>query len=125
MADDSVGTTCTKCGQGREMSGARHVRTAARVGFTMVAWTGLIVVGACAAILVPINLVLIPCWLAAASSVGPLARELFDGRCEECDGVPAKAGTESTSARRAPDFARSAPRPAHERAMKGSLIGKA
>lgn len=42
------------------------------------AWAVLLALGVCCALALPLNLLLIPCWLSAASSVGPLARELLD-----------------------------------------------
>jgi len=42
------------------------------------AWAVLLPVGVCCALLLPLNLVLVPCWFAAASSLGVLARELLD-----------------------------------------------
>jgi hypothetical protein len=44
--------------------------------FVVVAWMVLLPLGACAALLLPLNIVLVPAWLAVATSVGPLARRL-------------------------------------------------
>src|SRR5262245_46849854 len=46
-----------------------------------IAWAFILFFGACLAILVPLNLILIPCWLMVGSSLGPLARELLDPHC--------------------------------------------
>lgn len=53
------------------------MKTVARWAFLGVCWTILLFLGACFAIMLPLNLVLIPCWIAMATSVGTLARELF------------------------------------------------
>ena len=53
------------------------MKTAARWAFLGVCWTILLFLGACFAIMLPLNLVLIPCWISMATSVGALARELF------------------------------------------------
>ncbi|MFX8377796.1 hypothetical protein ABTL70_20140, partial [Acinetobacter baumannii] len=53
------------------------MKTLGRWGFLVLAWSLLVPLGAAAVIMLPLNLVLVPCWLMMASSVGPLARELF------------------------------------------------
>lgn len=54
------------------------------------AWTVLLALGVCCALALPLNLLLVPCWLAAASSVGTLARNLLD--------VPTPAASPSPTA---------------------------
>jgi hypothetical protein len=83
-----------------------------------IAWAFILLFGACLAILVPLNLVLIPCWVAVGSSLGPLARELLDPKCKAC-------GAPRGSARSAANVARRASRPAHEGTMEGTLVGEA
>lgn len=45
-----------------------------------VLWTLLLAFGVGCALALPLNLVLVPCWLACAGSVGRLAEELLDKR---------------------------------------------
>lgn len=81
------------------------------VGF----WSVVLLFGACAAILLPLNLLLVPGWLAVASTVGPLARRWLDPRCAACGEVL------GSSPARAP-----APLPerrqAHARAVERGLV---
>lgn len=83
------------------------MRGIARWMFVVLAWTVLLSLGACVAIMLPLNLVLVPCWFAMASSVGPLAQRVF--------------GDPRSAARRA----RRRPRPSDERAVERRLIREA
>lgn len=47
-------------------------------------WALLLFFGACAAIMLPLNLVLVPTWFACATSVGALARKVTSPRCRDC-----------------------------------------
>ena len=76
-------------------------------GFIVLAWSVLIPLGACAAIMLPLNMVLVPLWFSAATSVGPLARTLFG---------------EYPSSNAAANVAGSATGPANERAVEGALV---
>ena len=71
---------CPRCGDGRPP--VRSSRLAWAI-FPLV-WAPLFLVGAGAALLLPLNLILVPCWLACASAVGALARRLLDPRCAAC-----------------------------------------
>ncbi len=82
-----------------------RMKNVARWGFVILVWSVLIPLGACAAIMLPLNMVLVPLWLGAATSVGPLARKLFG---------------EYPSA--AANVARGAAGPADEGAMERALI---
>jgi hypothetical protein len=44
-------------------------------------WVPMLAFGACCALLLPFNLILVPCWVAVASAVGPLARKASERRC--------------------------------------------
>jgi hypothetical protein len=86
---------------------------------TAIAWTAILLTGSALAILIPINLVLIPCWLIVGSSLGPLARELFDPKCQACASPrgfsstgPAHVSWRST-------------RPANKRAVESGLVREA
>lgn len=85
------------------------------------AWAVILLLGLCSALMMGLNVVLVPCWLVAASSLGPLARELLTPRCADC-GAPS---SEVASAPGAADVAGRAARPADERAVEGALIGEA
>lgn len=80
------------------------MRTMARWMFVVLAWTLLLSLGACVAIMLPLNLLLVPCWFAMASSVGPLAQRVF--------------GDPRSTARRAGRRAG----PSHERAVERRLV---
>lgn len=82
-------------------------------------WAVLLGFGACFAILLPLNLLLVPAWLAVGSSVGPLARKLTEPRCPSC-GAPATSRVRTRAA--LPEVARRPARPADERAMEGALV---
>lgn len=73
-------------------------------------WPPLILLGVVCALALPLNLVLVPAWLACAGSVGTLARRINEPRCIACEsGAPAEvAGREA--------------RPAHERPMESALV---
>ncbi len=104
---------CSSCG-----AEARPVQPSrAWWGVLVALWVVFLFVGACSAILLPLNMLLVPCWLAAASSVGPWARQLVDPRCGACGKIGSPA--------RAPYVARRATRPAHEGAMERALIAEA
>jgi hypothetical protein len=107
-------TGCAKCGDEKP-----PVR-APRIAWALIplAWTALLLVGACSALLLPLNLVFIPCWLACASAVGPMARKLLDPKCGAC-------GEPRGSATRPANVTRRAARRAHEGAMESGLIGEA
>lgn len=83
-------------------------------------WTLLLGFGACFAILLPLNLVLVPAWLACATSVGPMARKVTEPRCGDCG---ARAG--SAARRTATEVARGLAGPANEGAMEGALVREA
>lgn len=92
------------------------------------AWTLILGIGSALAILIPLNLVFIPCWFAVGSSLGALAREVIDPKCGAC-GAPRGASYASWSANKSAadrralaDFARRATRPANEGAVEGGLI---
>lgn len=51
---------------------------------TGLAWAIFLLFGACSALLLPLNLVLVPAWLACASAIGPLARRASEPRCRSC-----------------------------------------
>lgn len=92
------------------------------------AWTLILGIGSVLAILVPLNLILIPCWFAVGSSLGALAREVLDPKCGGC-GAPRGASYASWSANKSAadrralaDFARRAARPANEGAVEGGLV---
>lgn len=78
----------------------------------------LMALGAFLAILLPLNLLLVPCWVACASGIGELVRRLVDPKCGSC-------GDPLGSAASAAKLARRSSGPANERAMKGRLIGEA
>lgn len=48
------------------------------------AWAVLLLFGACSALLLPLNFVLVPAWLACASAIGPLARRASEPHCRAC-----------------------------------------
>ncbi len=48
------------------------------------AWVLLLLFGACAAIMLPLNLVLVPTWLVCATSIGALARKATTRTCRDC-----------------------------------------
>lgn len=81
-------------------------------------WTAVGALGVLCALALPLNLVLVPCWLACAGSVGALSRRILDPHCEGC-------GEPRGSASGAADVARRATGPAHERAMERALVGEA
>jgi hypothetical protein len=113
----SASEACAKCPTcGDDKPAVRAPRVAHAI--IPLGWAAILLFGACLAILVPLNLVLIPCWLAVGTSLGALARELLDWKCASC-------GAPRGSAARAPYVARRSPRPAHERAMEGGLVGEA
>lgn len=80
-------------------------------------WVPTLFFGACAALMLPLNLVLVPCWLACASSVGALSRRITEPRCEECSASGARIAP--------PEVARRTARPADEGAMEGALVREA
>jgi hypothetical protein len=122
-AADAAAHKCPSCGEAKATGRVPKI-----VAWTVipVMWTAMIGFGACLAILVPANLVLIPCWLMVASSLGPLAREMLDPKCEGCGeprgfsssaAAPWKKTTTASS-----NIARRTSRPTHEGAMEGGLV---
>jgi hypothetical protein len=107
-------SVCSRCGDDRPAKRAPRVALA----LIPLAWAVVLLFGAVLAILVPLNLVLIPCWLAVGTSLGALAREVLDPKCAGC-------GAPRVSAGRAAHVARRTSRPAHEGAMEGGLVGEA
>lgn len=71
---------CASCGDHNPPVRPSRVRWAV---FPLI-WTPLLALGVCSALLLPANLILVPCWLACASAVGPLARRLLDPTCGAC-----------------------------------------
>lgn len=69
-------------------------------------WVPMLALGICCALCIPLNLILVPCWVAMASAVGPLAE-----RASAPDALAEVAGRRTG--------------PADESAMEGALIGKA
>jgi hypothetical protein len=110
------GSRCSRCGD--DKAPVRAPRLAWAV--IPLVWTALILLGACSALLLPANLLLVPCWLAVGSSVGTLARELLDPKCGRCG-----ANRGSSSASRSAYVTRRPSGPTDERAMKGGLVGEA
>lgn len=104
---------CSSCGS--EASPVRRSRAWWIVVGAL--WAAFLFLGVCSALLLPLNMVLVPCWLAVASSVGPWARELLDPRCGGCGAIGSPA--------RAPYLAGGASRPADERPVEGALVGEA
>lgn len=113
-SNDVGGTRCPSCGD-REPP----VR-APRIAWAVIplVWGPLIVVGVCCALLMGLNLVLVPCWLACAGAVGPVARKLLDPKCGAC-------GEPRGSAPGAAHVAGGPAGPADERAVERRLIGEA
>ena len=105
--------SCGKCGA----EGAVVRPTRLWWAVIALAWTVFILFGACFAVMLPLNLVLVPAWLMVASAVGPLARRATEPRCRACGA--------SCPRYAAPEVPRGATRPADERAMEGALIGEA
>jgi hypothetical protein len=97
-------------------STGRVAKRLARIFVLACAWTVILGFGAALAILIPINLILIPCWLMVGSSLGPLARELFDPKCARCLDIHG-AGAANVSRRSA--------RPTNKGSMEGCLVGEA
>jgi hypothetical protein len=105
-----AGPRCAACGE-REGS-----RRPSRAWWLVVvfAWAVLLLFGACAALMLPLNLVLVPAWLSCAMAVGPLARRLTEPRCRACGASWAPAA----------EVARRLAGPADERAVEGALVGE-
>jgi hypothetical protein len=82
------------------------------------AWAALLFVGACSAIMLPLNLVLVPAWFACALSLGTLARRARSPSCRAC-------GEWDGSWSAAPEVAGGLARPADERAVERALVGEA
>lgn len=113
-ANDVGCARCPSCGdRGPAVRAPRIARA-----FVPLAWAVLIAAGMCSALLLPLNMVLIPCWLACASAVGPLARKLLDPKCGGC-------GEPRGSAARAAHVAGGPSGPSDEGAVKGRLVRKA
>lgn len=110
------GPSCSKCGD--DKPAVRAPRLAWAVIPLM--WTVIILFGAFLAILVPVNLLLIPCWMMVGSSLGPLAREILDPKCGSCG---ANRGLSSASS--SAYVTRRASGPADEGTMKGGLVREA
>lgn len=104
---------CGSCGA------LSSVRAKGRAWWLVVglAWVPLLLVGACCALLLPLNLVLVPMWLACATAVGALARRATEPRCGVCGASGARLA--------AAEVARRDAGPAQEGAMEGALIRKA
>lgn len=126
--DPAMRCDCRACG------GRGTVETPSRAwwGLVALAWALLLGFGACFAILLPLNLVLVPAWLACATAVGPMARRVTEPRCRACRATDA-ALRQTTSnvdheasraGRVASEVAGGLARPADERAMEGALIGE-
>lgn len=79
-------------------------------------WAVLLFVGACCALMLPLNLVLVPAWLACAGAVGRISDRMATPRCKDCG---------SESAARAPEVTGRTTGPAHEGSMEGALVGEA
>jgi len=103
---------CTACGAHTSFS------KPSRAYWLLIApfWAVLLFVGAGCALMLPLNLVLVPAWLAAAGSIGRISDWMATARCGECG---------SESAARAPEVSGRPARPAHEGAMEGALVGEA
>lgn len=71
---------CARCG---DDAPPRRPSPLVRV-VLVVGWAVFLLLGACCALMLPLNLVLVPCWLACASAVGPLARRATELRCGSC-----------------------------------------
>lgn len=115
----AMGCDCKACG------GMNTVVTPSRAWWVVVVavWTLLLGFGACFAILLPLNLVLVPCWLACATSVGPMARKLAETRCKACGVQPGtREALQSAARRTASEVAGRLAGPAHEGAMEGALV---
>lgn len=78
--DHGHGRDCNRC------NAKGSVKTPSPLCWVLVgfAWAGLLLLGVCCALPIPLTLVLVPSWLAIASSVGPLARALVDAKCVAC-----------------------------------------
>lgn len=117
--------TCNRCGAEARLVKPSRLRWLALGAY----WAVILLIGASFAVLMGLNLILVPCWFLAATSIGPAARQMLDPRCASCDSianyalVPAAAG--ASSAAGATYVAGSASRPADERAVKGALIREA
>lgn len=64
-----------------------------------VLWTLLLAFGVVCALALPLNLVLVPCWLACAGSVGRLAEALLDPRAKAAPGEATARGEARVVAR--------------------------
>jgi len=109
----AASSKCPRCGD--EHPAVRAPKAAWAI--IPLAWIALIALGVVSALSLPLNLVLIPCWLACASAVGQLARGLLDPKCGAC-GEP-RASTNPTAY-----VTGGSTGPAHESPMKGGLIGE-
>lgn len=117
MAEETTKSGCVKC---PSCGDGRPAVRAPRMSWVLVplAWSVLIGAGVASALLLPLNIVLIPCWLACAGAVGPLARKLLDPKCAAC-GEPRGSATGAAHLAGRPSG------PADERAVKRGLIGEA
>lgn len=113
--NDLLWKKCPKCGDGQPPVCAPRI--AAWV-IIPTAWIVLLAWGAVAFVLMPLNLVLVPCWLACACAVGPLHRKLLDPKCGACGETRGSATTVAY-------LAGSSAGPSNERSVKGRLIGEA
>lgn len=82
-------------------------------------WAVLLFVGACCALMLPLNLVLVPAWLACAGAVGRISDRMATARCGACGACG------SESAARTPEVTRRSTGPANEGPMEGALIREA
>lgn len=117
--DPLTTTRCSRCGE----THSRRVNPILARIVLVLAWTLILGFGALLAILVPVNLILIPCWLMVGSSLGPLVAELFDAKCVRC-GQSRASYAASAPPRSSPEVSRRLPCPAHERAVERALIGE-
>lgn len=106
---------CRACGAEKSVSKRSIVWRVLAVAF----WVPMLALGVCCALLLPLNLVLVPCWVACACAVGPLARKASEVHCHAC-GVSAEVAANSFA-----EVPRRDARPAHERAMEGALVREA
>ncbi len=92
-----------------------------------IAWILLLGTGSVVALLLPLNMILIPCWIAVGSSLGALTREVLDPTCPGCGALRGSGGMPERSAARgrATDLAGGASGPAHEGAVEAGLVREA
>ena len=102
------GMNCRACGE----KGSVTTRSLFWRVLAAAFWVPMLAVGVCCALAIPLNLLLVPCWMACASAVGPLARKASEARCRHC-------GASATSL---PEIAGAHPRPSHEGAMERALV---